>query len=122
MLSSLGIEPVLKFLLEFPAHQFAKEHGAASRKGAGQPNNLGPEIFDGQVFLQLHAAQDGLELRDAGAGGGGGEALLPPGGRAPPYGEREGTRRAASAPPAEREEYTNPVLLVETAEGPPLGC
>lgn len=67
MLSSLGIEPVLKFLLEFPAHQFAKEHGAASRKGAGQPNNLGPEIFDGQVFLQLHAAQDGLELRDAGA-------------------------------------------------------
>lgn len=67
MLSSLSAEPVLKFLLEFPAHQFAKEHGAASRKGAGQPNNLGPEIFDGQVFLQLHAAQDGLELRDAGA-------------------------------------------------------
>lgn len=67
MLSSLSAEPVLKFLLEFPAHQFAKEHGAASRKGAGQPHHLGPEIFDGQVFLQLHAAQDGLELRDAGA-------------------------------------------------------
>lgn len=87
MLSSLGIEPVLKFLLEFPAHQFAKEHGAASRKGAGQPNNLGPEIFDGQVFLQLHAAQDGLELRDAGAlvgeksselGGGGPRLERPP--------------------------------------------
>lgn len=64
-LSNLGTEPVLKSLLEFPAHQFAKEHGAASRKGAGQPHHLGPEILDGQIFLQLHAAQDGPELRNA---------------------------------------------------------
>lgn len=62
-----GLSPRQNSQREFPAHHFAEENGAAASQGAGQPHHLGPEIFDGQVLLQHHAGQDGLELGDAGA-------------------------------------------------------
>lgn len=63
----MGLSPWRNSQREFPAHHFAEENGAAASQGAGQPHHLGPEIFDGQVLLQHHARQDGLELGDAGA-------------------------------------------------------
>lgn len=51
-------------------YHFAKENGAAGRQGAGQPHHLGSKVLDGQVVLQHHASQDGLQLWNARAWGG----------------------------------------------------
>lgn len=81
-------------------HHFPKEKGAAAHQGAGQPHHLGSEVLDGQVVLQYHAHQDGLQLWDAGAWGRGGriQILDVPHYRGGILGS-QGGRGAAGSPP-----------------------